>query len=33
MIRRIEANGFTYTAGGNLYFDITKFPDTANWRT
>jgi cysteinyl-tRNA synthetase len=26
LIRRIEANGFTYTAGGNLYFDITKFP-------
>ena len=26
LIRRIEENGFTYTAGGNLYFDISKFP-------
>jgi cysteinyl-tRNA synthetase len=26
LIRRIEANGFTYSAGGNLYFDVTKFP-------
>ncbi|GHT83782.1 cysteine--tRNA ligase [Spirochaetia bacterium] len=26
LIKRIEANGFTYQAGGNLYFDITKFP-------
>lgn len=26
LIQRIEARGFTYTAGGNLYFDITKFP-------
>jgi cysteinyl-tRNA synthetase len=26
LIKRIEANGFTYTAGGNLYFDISKFP-------
>jgi cysteinyl-tRNA synthetase len=26
LIRRIEANGFTYQAGGNLYFDVTKFP-------
>jgi len=26
LIQRIEANGFTYSAGGNLYFDITKFP-------
>jgi cysteinyl-tRNA synthetase len=26
LIKRIEANGFTYSAGGNLYFDITKFP-------
>lgn len=26
LIRRIEANGFTYSAGGNLYFDISKFP-------
>jgi cysteinyl-tRNA synthetase len=27
LIRRIEANGHTYTAGGNLYYDITTFPD------
>jgi cysteinyl-tRNA synthetase len=27
LIRRIEENGFTYMAGGNLYFDISKFPD------
>ncbi len=26
LIRRIEANGYTYSAGGNLYFDVTKFP-------
>jgi len=26
MIERIEANGFTYPAGGNLYFDISRFP-------
>jgi cysteinyl-tRNA synthetase len=26
LIRRIEERGFTYTTGGNLYFDITKFP-------
>jgi cysteinyl-tRNA synthetase len=26
LIRRIEANGYTYSAGGNLYFDISKFP-------
>jgi len=26
LIKRIEANGFTYSAGGNLYFDISKFP-------
>jgi len=26
LIRRIEANGFTYSSGGNLYFDISKFP-------
>jgi cysteinyl-tRNA synthetase len=26
LIQRIEKNGFTYFAGGNLYFDITKFP-------
>jgi cysteinyl-tRNA synthetase len=26
LIKRIEANGFTYSAGGNLYFDVSKFP-------
>jgi cysteinyl-tRNA synthetase len=26
LIKRIEANGYTYSAGGNLYFDVTKFP-------
>ncbi|MDR0290648.1 MAG: cysteine--tRNA ligase, partial [Treponema sp.] len=26
LIRRIEQNGYTYSAGGNLYFDISKFP-------
>lgn len=26
LIQRIEANGFTYFAGGNLYFDVSKFP-------
>lgn len=26
LIKRIESNGFTYSSGGNLYFDITKFP-------
>jgi cysteinyl-tRNA synthetase len=26
LIKRIEENGFTYSAGGNLYFDISKFP-------
>ncbi len=26
MIKRIEGNGFTYSAGGNLYFDVGKFP-------
>ncbi|PKL07800.1 MAG: cysteine--tRNA ligase, partial [Spirochaetae bacterium HGW-Spirochaetae-7] len=25
-IQRIEANGFTYQSGGNLYFDVSKFP-------
>lgn len=27
LIARIEANSFTYMAGGNLYFDVTKFPN------
>jgi cysteinyl-tRNA synthetase len=26
LIKRIEAAGFTYSAGGNVYFDIGKFP-------
>jgi len=26
LIQKIEKNGFTYFAGGNLYFDIAKFP-------
>jgi cysteinyl-tRNA synthetase len=26
LIKRIEARGYTYQSGGNLYFDITKFP-------
>jgi cysteinyl-tRNA synthetase len=26
LIRRIEEGGFTYMSGGNLYFDIAKFP-------
>jgi cysteinyl-tRNA synthetase len=26
LIKRIEAKGFTYSAGGNLYFDVSKFP-------
>ena len=27
LIRRIEANGHTYLSGGNLYFDVSTFPD------
>jgi cysteinyl-tRNA synthetase len=26
LIQRIEHNGYTYSAGGNLYFDISRFP-------
>ena len=26
LIRRIEAGGFTYLSGGNLYFDVARFP-------
>ena len=26
LIKKIEERGFTYSAGGNLYFDISKFP-------
>jgi cysteinyl-tRNA synthetase len=26
LIKRIEERGFTYSSGGNLYFDITQFP-------
>ncbi|MDD5254240.1 MAG: cysteine--tRNA ligase [Candidatus Nanoarchaeia archaeon] len=27
LIKRIEKNGYTYLAGGNIYFDISKFKD------
>ncbi|MBO5236769.1 MAG: cysteine--tRNA ligase [Spirochaetaceae bacterium] len=27
LIKRIEANGHTYMSGGNLYFDVSTFPD------
>jgi cysteinyl-tRNA synthetase len=27
LIKRIEANGHTYVSGGNVYFDISSFPD------
>lgn len=27
LIKKIEANGHTYISGGNLYFDISTFPD------
>ena len=27
LIRRLEQRGFTYQAGGNVYFDIARFPD------
>jgi cysteinyl-tRNA synthetase len=27
LIKRIETNGYTYMAGGNLYFDVSKFPE------
>ncbi len=27
LIKRIEANGHTYMSGGNLYFDVTTYPD------
>jgi len=27
MIRKIESNGYTYVAGGNVYFDTSKLPD------
>jgi cysteinyl-tRNA synthetase len=26
LIRRLEAKGYTYSAGGNIYFDVGKFP-------
>ncbi len=29
LIKQIEANGHTYMAGGNLYYDITTYPDYA----
>jgi cysteinyl-tRNA synthetase len=27
LIKRIEAGGYTYFSGGNLYFDVAKFPN------
>lgn len=27
LIKRIEANGHTYMSGGNLYYDVTTYPD------
>lgn len=27
LIKRIEANGHTYMSGGNLYFDVSTYPD------
>ena len=27
MIKRIEANGYTYESGGNIYFDTSRFPN------
>lgn len=27
LIQRIEKNGFTYISNGNVYFDVSKFPD------
>ena len=30
LIKRLEAKGFTYLAGGNVYFDISKFPAYGN---
>ena len=29
LIKKIEANGHTYMAGGNLYYDISTYPDYA----
>jgi cysteinyl-tRNA synthetase len=29
LIKRLEEKGFTYQAGGNLYFDIARFPNYA----
>jgi cysteinyl-tRNA synthetase len=30
LIKRIEAGGYTYSAGGNLYFDVSGFPHYAD---
>jgi cysteinyl-tRNA synthetase len=27
LIKRIEADGYTYSSGGNLYFDVARFPN------
>ena len=32
LIRRLEAHGFTYVAGGNVFFDVAGSPATASWR-
>ncbi|MFH1064817.1 MAG: cysteine--tRNA ligase [Candidatus Woesearchaeota archaeon] len=29
LVERIEANGYTYEAGGNIYFDVSKFENYA----
>jgi len=31
LVKKIEDNGFTYIADGNVYFDISKFPDYAKF--
>ncbi|MCS6962231.1 MAG: cysteine--tRNA ligase [Deltaproteobacteria bacterium] len=32
LIKKLEARGFTYFAGGNVYFDTSKFPDYSKLR-
>ena len=31
LIKKIEENGYTYVSGGNVYFDISKFPAYGNF--
>ena len=31
LIKKIEEKGFTYSSGGNVYFDISKFPSYGNF--